>query len=149
VIEGPQYKVSDVKLAGQMLVPEAELKELITIKPGEVFARDRLTETTKKIGDRLATTGMRCQRQRGAGARQDKGTVALPCSSTLAPVYVNRVNVAGNTRRAMKWCAARFARWRARITTPKDQPLARPAATALASSMKSLETPGCRHHRSG
>jgi len=28
VTEGPQYKVSDVKLAGQMLVPEAELQKL-------------------------------------------------------------------------------------------------------------------------
>ena len=43
VAEGPQYKVSDVKLAGQMLVPEAELQKLITVKPGEVFERDRLT----------------------------------------------------------------------------------------------------------
>jgi outer membrane protein insertion porin family len=30
VTEGPQYRVSDIKLAGQMLVPEAELQKLIT-----------------------------------------------------------------------------------------------------------------------
>jgi len=34
VTEGPQYKVSDVKLAGQMLAPEEELQTLVTIVPG-------------------------------------------------------------------------------------------------------------------
>ena len=100
VIEGPQYKVSDVKLAGQMLVPEAELKELIAIKPGEVFARDRLTETTKKIGDRLGNDGYAFANVNAVPELdKDKGTVAF--TLFIDPgrrVYVNRVNVAGNTK---------------------------------------------------
>ncbi|MHB1053130.1 MAG: outer membrane protein assembly factor BamA [Thiobacillus sp.] len=100
VTEGPQYKVSDVKLAGQMLVPEAELKKLITIKPGEVFARDRLTETTKKIGDRLGNDGYAFANVNAVPELdREKGTVAFTLFVDPGRrVYVNRVNVAGNTK---------------------------------------------------
>ncbi|MES2369481.1 MAG: outer membrane protein assembly factor BamA [Pseudomonadota bacterium] len=100
VTEGPQYKVSDVKLAGQMLVPEAELKKLITIKPGEVFARDRLTETTKAIGDRLGNDGYAFANVNAVpDLDKDKRTVAFTLFVDPGRrVYVNRVNVSGNTK---------------------------------------------------
>ncbi len=100
VTEGPQYKVSDVKLAGQMLVPEAELQKLITIKPGEVFVRDRLTETTKKIGDRLGNDGYAFANV-NAVPELDKEKATVAFTLFIDPgrrVYVNRVNVAGNTK---------------------------------------------------
>jgi len=100
VTEGPQYRVSDVKLAGQMLVPEAELQKLVTIKPGEVFVRDRLTETTKKIGDRLGNDGYAFANVNAVPELdKEKSTVAF--TLFIDPgrrVYVNRVNVAGNTK---------------------------------------------------
>ncbi|OHE59046.1 MAG: outer membrane protein assembly factor BamA [Thiobacillus sp. GWE1_62_9] len=100
VTEGPQYKVSDVKLAGQMLVPEAELQKLITVKPGEVFERDRLTETTKKIGDRLGNDGYAFANVNAVPELdREKNTVAFTLFVDPGRrVYVNRVNVAGNTR---------------------------------------------------
>lgn len=100
VTEGPQYKVSDVKLAGQMLVPEAELKKLITIKPGEVFARDRLTETTKAIGDRLGNDGYAFANVNAVpDLDKEKRTVAFTLFVDPGRrVYVNRVNVSGNTK---------------------------------------------------
>ncbi|HBU28510.1 MAG TPA: outer membrane protein assembly factor BamA [Thiobacillus sp.] len=100
VTEGPQYKVSDVKLAGQMLVPEAVLQKLITVKPGEVFERDRLTETTKKIGDRLGNDGYAFANVNAVPELdREKNTVAFTLFVDPGRrVYVNRVNVAGNTR---------------------------------------------------
>ena len=100
VNEGPQYKVSEVKLAGQMLVPEAELQKLITIKPGEVFARDRLTETTKKIGDRLGNDGYAFANVNAVpDLDKEKSTVAFTLFVDPGRrVYVNRVNVVGNTK---------------------------------------------------
>jgi outer membrane protein insertion porin family len=100
VTEGPQYRVSDVKLAGQMLVPEAELQKLVTIKPGEVFERDRLTETTKKIGDRLGNDGYAFANVNAVPELdRDKATVAFTLFVDPGRrVYVNRVNVAGNTK---------------------------------------------------
>ena len=100
VTEGPQYKVSDVKLAGQMLVPEAELQKLVTVKPGEVFERDRLTETTKKIADRLGNDGYAFANVNAVPELdKDKSTVAFTLFVDPGRrVYVNRVNVAGNTK---------------------------------------------------
>ena len=100
VTEGPQYKVADVKLAGQMLVPEAELRKLITIKSGDVFERDRLTETTKKIGDRLGNDGYAFANVNAVPELdKDKSTVAFTLFVDPGRrVYVNRVNVAGNTK---------------------------------------------------
>jgi outer membrane protein insertion porin family len=100
VTEGPQYKVSDVKLAGQMLVPEAELQKLITVKPGEIFVRDRLTETTKRIGDRLGNDGYAFANV-NAVPELDKQNGQVAFTLFVDPgrrVYVNRVNVAGNTK---------------------------------------------------
>jgi len=100
VTEGPQYRVSDVKLAGQMLVPEAELQKLVTVKPGEVFERDRLTESTKKIADRLGNDGYAFANVNAVPELdKDKSTVAFTLFVDPGRrVYVNRVNVAGNTK---------------------------------------------------
>lgn len=100
VTEGPRYTVSDVKLAGQMLVPEAELKKLITLKPGDVFARDKLTTSTKKIGDRLGNEGYAFANV-NAVPEIDKEKKQVAFTLYVDPgrrVYVNRVNVAGNTK---------------------------------------------------
>ncbi len=100
VTEGPQYRVSDVKLAGKMLVPEAELQKLVTIKAGEVFARDRLTETTKAIGDRLGNDGYAFANV-NAVPELDKEKHTVAFTLFVDPgrrVYVNRINVAGNTK---------------------------------------------------
>src|SRR3954452_512954 len=39
VHEGDVYKVSDVKMAGNMVIPESELKRLIMIQPGDTYSR--------------------------------------------------------------------------------------------------------------
>src|SRR5574340_973240 len=100
VTEGPQYRVSDVKLAGQMLVPEAELQKFITVKPGDVFERDRLTEITKKISDRLGNDGYAFANV-NAVPELDKEKATVAFTLFVDPgrrVYVNRINVAGNTK---------------------------------------------------
>ncbi len=100
VTEGPNYTVSDINLAGQMLVPEEELRKLIAIKPGEVFSRERLTESTRKIGDRLGNEGYAFANV-NAVPELDKEKHQVAFTLFVDPgrrVYVNRVNVAGNTR---------------------------------------------------
>src|SRR6266581_2668909 len=57
ITEGEKFEVGDVKLEGDLLVPEAELRSLITIKSGETFSREKLTDSTKAITDRLARDG--------------------------------------------------------------------------------------------
>lgn len=57
ISEGDIYKVSDVKLAGDMVVPEADLKRLVLLQPGSTFSRRLITETIDLINLRLGLDG--------------------------------------------------------------------------------------------
>lgn len=98
--EGTKYTISDVKLAGEMLLPEEELRKLIKVKPGETFSRERLTESSKAISDRLGNDGYAFANINAVPEiDKQKGTVAF--TFFLDPgrrVYVRRINVAGNTK---------------------------------------------------
>ncbi|NWG40211.1 MAG: outer membrane protein assembly factor BamA [Hydrogenophilaceae bacterium] len=98
--EGPKYTVSDIRLAGQMLVPEQELRSLIMIKPGEVFSREKLTESSRKISDRLGNEGYAFANV-NAVPELDKEKHQVAFTMFVDPgrrVYINRVNVSGNTK---------------------------------------------------
>ncbi len=100
ISEGEKYTVSEFKIAGELPVPEAELKKLITMKPGDAFSREQLNETTKKIGDRLGNEGYAFANVNAAPELdKEKRTVAF--TFLVDPgrkVYVRRINVTGNTR---------------------------------------------------
>lgn len=98
--EGEKYTVTDVKMAGEMLVPEDELRKLVTVQPGEVFNREKLTESSKAIGDRLGNDGYAFANVNAVPeVDKDKHTVAF--TFFVDPgrrVYVRRINLTGNTR---------------------------------------------------
>ncbi len=98
--EGEKYTVSDVKLAGQLLLPEEEMARLVKLKPGDVFARDKLTQTTKGIADRLGNDGYAFANA-NAVPQIDKDKREVAFTIFVDPgrrVYVRRINVAGNTK---------------------------------------------------
>ena len=100
VTEGEKYTVSDVQLAGQMLVPREELEKLVRIKPGDVFSRQRLTESTKAISDRLGNDGYAFANA-NAVPQVDKAKRSVAFTILIDPgrrVYVRRINVLGNTK---------------------------------------------------
>jgi outer membrane protein insertion porin family len=100
ITEGEKYSVSDVQLAGQMLVPKAELEKLVKVKPGDVFSRERLIESTKAIADRLGNDGYAFANA-NAVPQVDKAKRTVAFTIVVDPgrrVYVRRINVAGNTR---------------------------------------------------
>jgi outer membrane protein insertion porin family len=100
VTEGGKYTVSDVRVAGELLVPEEEIRRLIQIKPGEAFSRARLTESTKLISDRLGNDGYAFANINAVPSLdRDKREVAF--TFLIDPgrrVYVRRINVTGNTK---------------------------------------------------
>lgn len=100
IAEGPKFTVSGVRLAGEMLVPEEELRKLIKIQPGEVFSREKLTESSKLIGERLGNEGYAFANVNAVPeVSRDKQEVAF--TFFVDPgrrVYVRRMNIAGNTR---------------------------------------------------
>ncbi len=100
VSEGPKYTVSEIKVAGELLLPEAEIRKLITLKPGEVFSRAKVAESTKAISDRLGNDGYAFANV-NAAPDLDKEKRQAAFTFLVDPgrrVYVRRVNIAGNNR---------------------------------------------------
>ncbi len=100
ITEGPKYTVSGVKVAGELLLPEAEILKLITVKPGEVFSRARISESTKNISERLGNDGYAFANV-NAAPELDKTKNQAAFTFFIDPgrrVYVRRINVLGNNR---------------------------------------------------
>ncbi|HTB90833.1 MAG TPA: outer membrane protein assembly factor BamA, partial [Steroidobacteraceae bacterium] len=57
VSEGEVFKVSDIKLAGTMVVPEEQLRRLLLIKPGDTYSRKQVTSTQQLMSYRLGADG--------------------------------------------------------------------------------------------
>ncbi len=100
ITEGSRYTVSDVKLEGDLRVPEEELRKLIKIKPGEVFSRAKVTESSKLITDRLGDEGYAFANV-NAVPQMDKDKKQVAFTFFVDPgrrVYVRRIIIQGNTR---------------------------------------------------
>ena len=57
VKEGEVYRISDVKIAGNLVVPEEQLKSLVAVRRGDVFSRKMVTATTELMQLRLGQDG--------------------------------------------------------------------------------------------
>jgi outer membrane protein insertion porin family len=57
VKEGEVYRISDVKIAGNLVVPEETLKALVAVRRGDVFSRKMVTATTELMQLRLGQDG--------------------------------------------------------------------------------------------
>ena len=100
VTEGEKYTVSDVQLAGQLLVPAEDLQKLLRVKPGDVYSRERLVESVKAINDRLGNDGYAFANANPV-PKVDKDQRTVAFTIVVDPgrrVYVRRINIGGNTR---------------------------------------------------
>lgn len=99
--EGPQFKISELKLAGDMKeVPEEELRKLLKLSPGDIFSRKKLTESIKLITDRLGDDGYGFANV-NASPEQDKEKQEVAFTFFIDPgrrVYVRRITISGNNR---------------------------------------------------
>jgi outer membrane protein insertion porin family len=98
ITEGKKYTVTGFKLAGTFVVPEKDLSDLISIKAGSVFSRKEVTESTKKMSDRLANDGYAFANV-NAIPDVDKEKSQVSFTFFVDPgrrVYVRRINFSGN-----------------------------------------------------
>ena len=100
ITEGEQYKVRNIKLAGDLIVPENELIDMVSLKEGDVFSRKLAVESTKRISDRLSEDGYAFANV-NIVPDVDKDTLTVGITLFIDPgkrVYVRRVNVSGNSK---------------------------------------------------
>jgi outer membrane protein insertion porin family len=100
VSEGEKYSVSDIKIAGEALVTEEELRRLLQLKVGDVYSGEKLTASTKAIQERLGALGYAFA---NANAQPELDRVNHVVAFTIfvdpgRRVYVRRINVTGNTK---------------------------------------------------
>ncbi len=55
--EGEVYKVGEVKVAGTMKVPEADLRRLLLVRPDQTYSRKLITQTQELMSFRLGADG--------------------------------------------------------------------------------------------
>lgn len=99
--EGPQYTISDIKLiVPENIMPKEQLLKLITLHVGEVFSRNKLTESTKQIGEYLGNDGYAFANV-NAVPDLDKEKHLVAFTFMVDPgsrVYVRRIDISGNTK---------------------------------------------------
>lgn len=100
VIEGDQYTVSEIRLAGDLIVPEEELRALIVLGPGDIFSRKLVQQSATAISDRLGLEGYAFSNV-SPSPRADPVTREVALTFIVDPgrrIYVRRVNVSGNIK---------------------------------------------------
>ncbi|HTV51369.1 MAG TPA: outer membrane protein assembly factor BamA [Steroidobacteraceae bacterium] len=98
--EGQVFKVTDVKLAGTFVVPEAELRKLVLVQPGQTYSRKVITATQELIQNRLGQDGYAFAKVDPVPTtNNDAHTVAL--TFFIDPgnrVYVRNISFSGVTK---------------------------------------------------
>jgi len=100
ITEGEVYTITGVRFTGDLILPETDYLALSTIKPGEIFSREKLTETTKAVTDKLGNEGYAFANV-NAAPEVDKEKREVAFTVFVDPgrrVYVRRINVGGNTK---------------------------------------------------
>jgi outer membrane protein insertion porin family len=99
VSEGEPYRISEIRLAGNMVVPEEQLRRLVLSKPGDTFSRRLLTQTAELITFRLGEDGFAFARVDPVPSVSEDGK-EVSVTFYIDPgqrAYVRRINFLGTT----------------------------------------------------
>lgn len=101
VTEGEKYTIRDVGVAGEMVVSEEELLDVVRVEKGQTFSRRLITESQKALEKKVGDAGYMFANISPAPELNDDNTVTV--KFFLNPgkrTYVRRININGNTRTA-------------------------------------------------
>ncbi len=100
ISEGQKFTITDIKLEGEMLGREAELASLVQLKKGDAYSGEKMTQSTKKISERMGVFGYAFANVNAAPEiNREKGEVSFTIFVDPGKrVYVRRINVGGNDR---------------------------------------------------
>jgi outer membrane protein insertion porin family len=100
VVEGPQFRVGGVDVTGTRVLPVEEVRRRILLKPGDLFSRSSLRESTRAIQDLYSAIG-RASAEVNPEIAQDLPNLRINVTFDIAEgpeVFVERINITGNTR---------------------------------------------------
>lgn len=99
LVEGERYKVADVKLAGNLILPEEELNPYVLVKPGQIYSQRTITQSADLVRLRLGEEGYAFANVEPV-PELDKVAKTAAITLYVEPknrVYVRRVNFNGTT----------------------------------------------------
>jgi outer membrane protein insertion porin family len=100
ITEGDKYKINEVRLAGNLIVPEEDLFQLVTIKRNSVFSRKAITKSTENLTNRLGNDGYAFANV-NAVPEIDREAQEVNLTFFVDPgrrAYVRRINISGNSK---------------------------------------------------
>ncbi len=100
ITEGGIYTVSGVDLAGEPVVPEEQIRQLVLLRDGQTFSQVLMTTTSDYITRRLGNEGYTFAEVRGIPERDDDNHT-VKVTFFMDPgkrAYVRRINFRGNTK---------------------------------------------------
>lgn len=98
--EGEQFKIGEVKLAGEFPVPEDTLRRLVLVRQGDTFSQANLNQTGKLMTRRLGNEGYIFADVNGMPELNNETRVA-DITFFVNPgrqAYVRRINFTGNQK---------------------------------------------------
>jgi outer membrane protein insertion porin family len=99
ITEGEKYNVADIKMDGELFGREAELKQLILLKKGDVYNGTLLTASNKRISDRMGNFGYAFATV-NANPEIDRAKRQVSFTFNVDPgkrAYVRHMTISGNT----------------------------------------------------
>jgi outer membrane protein insertion porin family len=99
VKEGEVYRISDVKIAGNLVVAEEDLRALVQVHKGDIFSRKLVTQTTELMSLRLGQDGYAFAKIDPV-PKENKETKEIELTFLVDPgnrAYVRHINFNGTT----------------------------------------------------
>ena len=100
ISEGARYTVSNIAIAGDLVVAEPELRRLIAVKPGDTFSRAQMQASVKALSERLGIDGYAFANINAVPEiDKEKNTVAFTFYVDAGRrAYVRKINISGNPK---------------------------------------------------
>jgi len=100
ITEGELFTISEVRLTGNLILPEEELSDLISVRQGDIFSRRQLTNNSDALSTRLGNDGYAFANVNSIPDMNDEEhTVAVTFFVDPGKrAYVRRITFSGNTR---------------------------------------------------
>ncbi len=100
ISEGELFTISEVRVAGDLILQEDELPHVISVRAGDIFSRRQLTDSSNALSERLGNEGYAFVNV-NAIPDIDNDTNSVKVTFFIDPgkrAYVRRIDFRGNTR---------------------------------------------------
>jgi outer membrane protein insertion porin family len=104
VVEGPQFRTGTVAITGNELLSTDEVRRMVRLQEGGVFSRGALRTSVRSIVDRYSELG-RTRAEVDPRTATDVQNLKVDVTVAITeggPVYVERINITGNTKSSEK-----------------------------------------------